>query len=146
MKLSKFVFTFGYFANFAKVSTFPFDFFLLTNYTALCQYFLAMTKEDFSKFEKLITGSLAKFWDQVLEPAFNKIDERFSGVEKRLDGVEERLDGVEERLDGVEKELNGVGNVVDSIDRRLESESSYRDRLDERVRRVETKLDLPHSP
>ena len=98
-----------------------------------------MTKEDFSNFKKLVDTSLKGFWDNVLEPAFNRIEERFDGVESRLDGVETGLDGVEERLDGVE-------NTLELVDRGLDAEISYHDHLEKRVVRVDNKLDLPHEP
>ena len=106
----------------------------------------AMTKEDFSNFKKLIDTSLKGFWDNVLEPAFNRIEERFDGVDKRFNKVEGRLDGVEERLGSVETGINSVENTLESVDRRLDAEISYRDRLEKRVVRVESKLDLPHEP
>ena len=73
----------------------------------------SMTKEDFSNFKKLINTSLKGFWDNVLEPAFNRIEERFDGVEERLGSVETGLDGVE--------------NTLESVDRRLDAEISYRE-------------------
>ena len=105
-----------------------------------------MTKEDFSNFKKLIDTSLKGFWDNVLEPAFNRIEERFDGVDKRFNKVEGRLDGVEGRLDSVEDSLDNLELTVDSMDRKLDAEISYRDRLEKRVVRVESKLDLPHEP
>ncbi|OGY26426.1 MAG: hypothetical protein A2Z42_04695 [Candidatus Woykebacteria bacterium RBG_19FT_COMBO_43_10] len=110
-----------------------------------------MTDGDKKDFQKLIKTSFTGFWDDVLEPAFNRIDDRFDGVDKRFDGVDKRFDGVEDRLDnveerlhGVEKELNHVGSKTDSVDRRLAAETTYRDKLEKRVVRIENKLDLPH--
>lgn len=96
-----------------------------------------MTDGDKKDFQKIIKTSLTGFWDDVLEPAFDQVEERFNEVD-------DRFDGVEEKLDGVEKELNHVGSKTDSIDRRLAEETTYRDKLEKRVVRVENKLGLPH--
>ena len=103
-----------------------------------------MSKDDLQKFQKLVTDSLGKFWDDVLEPAFNRVEKKFDSVDKRFDKVEERLDGIDERLGNVDNRLDNVEQTLDSVDRRLNSETSYRDRLEKRVVKVENKLDLPH--
>jgi len=76
-----------------------------------------MTDGDKKDFQKIIKTSLTGFWDDVLEPAFDQVEERFNEVDGRFDGVDKRFNDVEERLDGVEKELNHVGSKTDSIDR-----------------------------
>ena len=88
-----------------------------------------LTKEDFNQIQKLFQKQfkegLMGFWDEVLESALSlKADK--SDLEKLA----------------TKEELTEVHHKVDSIDRKLESEISYRDRLEKRVVKVETKVGI----
>ena len=80
-----------------------------------------MTKEDLSAFQKLINASLMKFWEEVLEPVM---------------ATKEDLGEVKEEL---KSEINDLGQKVESMDRKLDAEVGYRDRLEKRVVVVENK-------
>ena len=81
-----------------------------------------MTKKDFDQFQAMINSSLFKFWEEVLEPVIATK----SDLEKLA----------------TKEELTEVHHKVDSIDRKLESEISYRDRLEKRVVKIETTVGI----
>lgn len=114
----------------------PGQLFPIDNLFSFCQYVLAMIKEEKKEFQQLVGASLINFWDQILEPALST----------KADKADLEKLATKEDLSEVRKDLQGLSNQVDSIDRRLEAETTYRDHLEKRVVRVEDKLSLPHHP
>ncbi len=111
--------------------------------------------------KKDLADTLIEFYGKVIEPQFNKINEKLEGHDKKfadlfnhfdqiyhrldrleteyhtiissLQRIEERLGGVEKRLDHVEIRLDGVDKRLDRIEGKLDKEIDLKEHLEKEV-------------
>ncbi len=114
-----------------------------------------LTKKD-------LADTLIEFYGKVIEPQFNKINEKleehdrkFADLLNHFDQIYHRLDRleteyhtitfsiqrIEEHLDGVEKRLGHVEIRLDGVDKRLDKVEGRLDGVEKHLERIEGKLD-----
>lgn len=106
---------------------------ILTNLFFCVSIYSMLTKEDLSHIQKLFQKQfregIMSFWEEVLEPVM--------ATKSDLENLATKAE-----LNEVKEELTEVHHKVDSIDRKFNSEISYRDRLERRVVKIETKVGI----
>lgn len=107
-----------------------------------------LTKEDLDKIQKLIRDSLFTFWEEVIEPVMvtkdelQEVKDDVSNVKVKVNSIEEDVNKVKTKVDSIEEDVNEVKAKVDSIDRKLTAEVGYHDRMEKRVKKIETKVGI----
>ena len=58
--------------------------------------------------KRTILDALVEFYETVIHPDFEKMNNRFDGVDQRLDGVDQRLDRLESGQSDLARQLNDL--------------------------------------